>query len=254
MTPLTWARVLLGLLFIARTTAIVRWLPVSLAQFEGPLLGWPIEGKWHIGALGVVLPSACIMVLCVVRTVAAVAFTLGVKTRAAGMVAATTAFLVLSQDPFGFYFTLYALFAGVFLLALAGEEVTLIRGLLVSIYAWSAIAKMRGPWLSGDVLLALAEDHHLRRDVAAWLIAHPTARAVAAASAMTIELALGPLLLLRRTRVAAMVVACIFHAALEITMRPDVIGWVMIILLLSFWPQSETDNSRESSAKSSASS
>lgn len=50
------------------------------------------------------------------------------------------------------------------------------------------------------------------------------------------EASLGPLLLWRRARAPAIVVACILHAGLELTMHPDVFGWQMVAMLFVFWP------------------
>ena len=51
-----------------------------------------------------------------------------------------------------------------------------------------------------------------------------------------LEAALVPLLVYRRTRVAGIVIACMLHAVFELSMHPDVFGWLMVGLLVVFWP------------------
>jgi hypothetical protein len=188
--------------------------------------------------------------LCVFRTAAAVLFMLGLWTRTAGTVAAVAAFVVASQDAFGFKFTLYTLFAGTWLLAIsgggrhfalrlsppgiAGSSPWLVHAFVASVYAWSGIAKLRVAWLTGETLRALYEGHYLTGTLADVLFATLGRCRAAAWGVVVTELLLGPLLLVRRTRVAGLVLAVSMHAAYEWTAHPDVFGWVMIALLVSF--------------------
>ena len=64
-----------------------------------------------------------------------------------------------------------------------------------------------------------------------FLGAHARTSAVAT---VALELALAPLLLVRRTRTAGVVFACAMHTIFELTVRPDVLGWVMVAMLLAF--------------------
>jgi hypothetical protein len=217
------ARVALGVVFLVRTTPLVNLLPIPLARVRGPLLGWPEDGLAFAWG-GLVLPPSLQIGAALVRTITALLFVLDVRPRASGLVAGVCGFVALSQDPFGFVFTLYALFLGTIVLALA-VDVRLPRIFVVSVYVWSAIAKMQGEWLSGDTLRALAED---------GLVAHVGHPSIVAWLVLLAEIALPCALLLPRTRRAALAVAVVFHVALEAAARPDVMGAVMLALLLVF--------------------
>jgi hypothetical protein len=78
---------------------------------------------------------------------------------------------------------------------------------VASIYAWSGVAKLRPCWLSGETLHALHQAH----DFFGWLdatrltsIGHCRTLAWAI---VIVELLLGPLLLVRRTRILGVVIA-----------------------------------------------
>ncbi len=249
------ARIAMGALFVVRTTALSNLLPVPLAHVSGPLLGWPAAG-FRFGWCDLVLPTALVAALCVVRTLAGLAFATGLAPRTTGLVASTSALAVLSQDPFGVYYTLLVLFAGVGVLALTesgtelavrmpgsakrppprdGSGAWLVVVFVASIYAWSALAKLHASWLDGAVLRALAEDRHLHEPIASWLLESAGLRHAVALGVPLAELALAALLLGRRTRRTAVVLAVLFHAMLEIAARPDVIGWAMLALLPAAW-------------------
>jgi hypothetical protein len=245
------SRAALGLILVVRTTPLSRLLPWPVSHVTAPLLGWPEHG-FRAAWGGVELPDAFVMALCVLRTAAAVLFMLGVCTRTAGTVVGLTALAVLSQDAFGFKFTLYTLFVGTWLLAISGagrhfalrpsaapgapvpSSAWLVHAFVASVYAWSAVAKIHVAWLSGETLRALYEGHYFPGAPADLLFATlGRCRAVAWGVVVT-ELLLGPMLLVRRTRVAGIVLAAGMHAAYEWTAHPDVYGWVMAGLLVSF--------------------
>jgi hypothetical protein len=179
-----------------------------------------------------------------------------VRTRIAGTAAGILGYVVLSQDALALTNTLHLLFASTLLLAMtdAGTELALvpdkklgsgsgawlIRVFVVSIYFWSGIAKSSSAWLSGDTLERLVDDRILSSTIGP-LLRDPTPRVFAAWSTVLIELALGPLLLVRRSRKAAIGVAIAFHATLELILHPDFFGWLMLVLLISFADRS-TDN------------
>jgi len=224
---LGYSRAALGLVLLVRTTPLSRVLPWPVSHVATPLLGWPEHG-FQAAWGGLALPDAAVMALCVLRTAAAVLFTLGMWTRASGTVAAVAALVVLSQDAFGFKFTLYTLFVGTWLLAISGSgrhvalrpsppgigpRPWLVRAFVASVYAWSAIAKLRGTWLSGETLRALYQAHYLTGELADALFS-TLARCHAAAWCVVVtELLLGPMLLVRRTRLVGLVLAIGMHAA-----------------------------------------
>jgi hypothetical protein len=217
-----------------------------------PLLGWP-EHDFRAAWAGLAISDSAVVALCVLRTLAALLFALGLHTRIAGTLAAATAFVVLSQNAFDFSFTLYCLFVGTLLLALgdAGSRfafrpvaprwprssVALVHAFVVAVYVWSAIAKLRCDWLAGRTLQALRAGHYLSGPLANTLLATPAGCCAAAWAVVIVELALGPLLFCRRTRTIGLALAAATHVTYEVTASPDVFGWVMGALLLSFWPR-----------------
>lgn len=249
------ARIALGIVLVVRTTALANLVPTPLAHVRSLLFGWPEPG-WPFAWWGVALPGELREVLCVVRTLAALAFLLGVRARVAGIIAGGCGLIALSQDPFGFIFTLHTLFLGTIVLALtsgtnhlalwpgprieSAEDVRsserLVWVLVASVYAASAIAKLHGEWLTGGTLLALAEDGLLSPSLGHLVRDHAGLRLAAALSVVLVELALPAALFFPRSRTAGMICAIAFHGVVEIAMRPDVMGWVMCALLLAFLP------------------
>lgn len=225
--PLKVSRVLLGLLFLVRTTPLARFIDGIHAPVRGPLLGWP-DGA-PVSTAVVALPSLLVIALCLARTLAAGLFTAGIRTREAGLVAAAASWLVMSQDPFGFVFTLHVMTLAVFVYAF--EAIDVIRPFLASIYFWAAIPKLDGAWLSGETLRAwhdIGLGHNAIGDLVMDRLARPSAIA-----SVVLELALVPLLLVRRTRTAGIVLAVSMHAVFEAALHPDVFGWLMIALLVA---------------------
>jgi len=236
VSPLAVSRALLGALFLARTTPVARIFGGIHAHIEGPLLGWPDGAPIHVAVFP--LPNALVAALCIARTAAAALFLLGFRTRAAGLVTAAASWLVLSQDPFNFVFTLHAMTLAIFVYAFATSSRNpdaLVRLFIASIYFWSAVPKMQGAWLSGATLRAF---HALGfgGNALGALFMDRFARETAVAT-VVVELSLGPLLLVRRTRTFALALAVVMHALFEGTLHPDVFGWAMIALLAALWPR-----------------
>jgi hypothetical protein len=245
---LGYSRAALGALFLVRTTPLSHWLPEPVSRVAAPLLGWPDHG-FRAAWWGIELSDGVVIALCVARTIAAALFAAGLWTRAAGTAAAATALGILSQDAFGFRFTLYTLFVGTWLLATsgAGHRFALrpspreqsppspwrVRAFVASVYAWAGIAKLTAAWLTGETLRALYASRFLTGGLADVLFATPGRCRVAAWGVAGMELLLAPLLLVRSTRRAGLVLAAGMHAAYECTAQPDVFGWVMGALLLS---------------------
>lgn len=253
------ARIALGALVLLRTTPVLHPLGIGYLASTWPVLGWP-SGSWRAPAPGLALPDACVAGLCIARTVAVVLFTLGVRARAAGLVAAGAGWLVMLQDELGFLQTLHLLWLGMALLALAGSGaamalrpeaaaspltgIWLVRAFVASVYAWAAIGKLRADWLDGRTLSLLYDIGGLHGPVGA-IAASTTWRAPIAFSVVAVELALGPLLLWRRTRAAALAAAVGFHVLIETMARPDVLGLGMGALLLVFLEPRRSDGRRE---------
>lgn len=243
------ARILFGALVLCRTTPLLAGWRVPYLASTAPLYGWPVEG-WHVAAFGLALPSSVVVVLCVARTVAAALFTAGVRARECGVAGAVLGWVVLSQDAAAYINTLHLLYLGMAVLAVGGagsalalrpeREIDPVSGralaqaLVVSVYAWSGLAKLNGSWLSGAALAQFHEGGLLGGALADAVLAS-RAHCVAAAWVLAItEMAIGPLLLWPRSRKAAIAAALAFHAALEHAVHPDFFGFAMAVLLLSF--------------------
>jgi hypothetical protein len=251
LRPLGWGRIALGILFLLRTTPLLLplRLPFSLGTF--PLLGWP-NSSWHGAPVGFALPAVVVQVACVLRTLAALGFTLGVWTRACGLIAGGAGYLVMFQSPFGFVATLHLLFQGAILLALTDAAAVvalrpdrvraprssflLIRAFVASIYFWAGFCKLNPDWLSGGTLLLFRNDGAFAGPLPDLVLGTAWSRAVVACAIAATELSLPALLFWRATRRVAPWIALSMHAAIELAARPDLLGWEMAALLLCLWP------------------
>jgi hypothetical protein len=250
LRPLGRARVMLGVLFLLRTTPLLAPLHVPFAAQVTPLLAWP-DGQAHLAPEVIALPDGVAALLCVVRTAAAVAFAAGLFARPAGVMAAVLGYLTVLQDPARLFGTLHALFLGTALLALCDGGATcalrpdpprapwaslwVMRLWIASIYAWAAVAKLRPDWLDGRTLALFLDDGAFRPGLGAALLATAARRAAIAKAVVAFELTVPALLLWPRTRRAGLALALAFHAGLEVVAAPDLFGWVMAALLLCFW-------------------
>jgi len=245
--PLAWARIAVGGIFLLRSTPVIGLFDAGLGADVHPLLGWPDPA---VASFGLGLSPRVVAALCIVRTLGLVAFTLGAFTRAAGLAAVVAGYLVLYQAPFGFTATQHLLLQGTLLLSLADASSVLalrparprsprtsawmLRAFVASVYAWAAIAKLRGDWLDGRTLALFHEEHKLKGPLADLLLGSSTRCAISGPAVALGELALGPLLLIPRTRPFGLALALAFHLGLEWMGHPDVIGWVMLALLVVF--------------------
>jgi hypothetical protein len=251
LRPLAWGRIALGALFLLRTTPLLlpTHLPFTVGTF--PLLGWPATG-WQGAPLGIALPPVALAIACIVRTVAAIGFLLGVWTRGCGIVACAIGYLVMAQTPFGFNATLHLLFQGTLVLAigdagvlyaLRGEPIRnprssqlLVRALLASVYFWAGFCKLRPDWLDGRTLALFHTEKAISGAFADLVLAAPWSQALVARVIVTTELSLPVLLFWRRTRAWAPLLALAMHASIELAAHPDLLGWEMAALLLCLWP------------------
>jgi hypothetical protein len=244
------ARVALGAVFLLRTTPLLAPFHIPFLADTTPLLGWP-DGHAHFAPFIPELPAALIAGLCIVRTLAAAAFMLGVRARPAGLLAGALGYVTVLQDPARFFTTHHVIFMGTMLLActdavaacavLPGKRhnprsgAVLIRVWVASVYVWAAIAKLRPDWFDGRALSLLAREGQFRPFVASTLLSTDLRRCVIAWCVVGTELALAPLLLIRRTRRVGVMLAVAFHLGLEWAASPDLFGWAMISLLLAFF-------------------
>ena len=236
--PIALARTAFGFVFLLRTTPILAPFDPAFLRGRGGWLGWPDDG-WHVPALGLALPAAIVMVLVVLRTLAALALMLGVVTRVAGLAAGIAGYLVLAQDAFGYLHHLHMLYLGAILFALCDREsprssLLLMRAFVASIYVWAVIGKLASEWGTGAALSAFVKSGALNLELVGGLLATPARCAAVEIAVMGVELALAIGLLVARTRRIALVVALAMHIGFEIVGRVDSIGWQMAALLLVF--------------------
>ena len=240
-------RLTVGTFFLLRTTPIL--LPLGFRFAQAPLAGWPARG-WHLAAFGLALPAWTVAALAILRTVAAASFLAGFHARKAGVIAAAFGWVVLAQDALAYVNSIHLLYLSTLLVALADSSaelalrpepaasmrssVWLLRALPMSVYAFAGLAKLNGEFLSGRALLAFREDGFVRGLIAPLACATPARAQAASVFVVIVELALPVLLALPRTRKLAVGIALVFHATLEVSMHPDVFGWLMIALLLPF--------------------
>jgi len=243
------ARVALGAVFLLRTTPLLAPLHISYLADTTPLLAWP-HGHAHFAPFIPALPAAILAGLCILRTLAAVAFMLGVRARAAGLLAGALGYVTVLQDPARFFTTHHVIFLGTMLLACTDavaacalrpaerrsptSSAWLIRAWVASIYVWAAVAKLTADWFDGRTLALLVREGLFRPFVASTLLSTDAKRSVVAWCVVLTELALAPLLLIPRTRRYGLMLAVAFHLGLEWAASPDLFGWAMISLLLAF--------------------
>ncbi|MFI5300663.1 MAG: HTTM domain-containing protein [Polyangiales bacterium] len=242
-------RVAIGVLLLVRTTPVLHALGVRFASDSSPLVGWPHEG-WTTKLVSV--PASVLAFAAVARTVAAIGFLLGVSVGPCGVAVALLGWLGMASDTLGWINSLHLLYVTTLLLATTGCDraltisrpppwsddptsgLWLMRALLLSLYAWTGIAKLNRAWLGGDTLELFIADGSLRGPLFQWLHAQPHARVAFAWTVMVFELSIGPALLARRTRRIAIAAAITFHALVELTVRPDVFGWICVVLAFGF--------------------
>lgn len=244
---LGWIRIGVGSLVLLRTTPLLAPFGIAWLRGASPLLGWP-DGGFSLAFLS---PHA-IQALCVVRTLSALLFTLGIGARVAGLVCGVSGFVVAAQYPLGFFFTIHLLYQAAILLAFtdAVSQVAvrstnppaggawLIRAFVASIYFWAGIFKLRPDWLDGRTLALFHYPGAISGSLADALFSVPALLPFAAKAVALIEVGLGPLLLWPRSRRFALLGALSFHALLQVTAHPDMLGLAMMVLLLAFATES----------------
>ena len=256
LLPLAWARIALAAVVIIRTTSLVRLIDPGIGTEVDGLLGWPHPGSFRAAWLGIVLPDDVVKLLCAIRTLGAVSLLAGYRPLPAGIVTGVAGYAVMLQDVFGFTFTQHLLFVGSVVIGLTDcAAVVAVRTeraiapktsfylawtFVTSVYFWAAICKLRRDWVDGRTLGLFYEEGKLRGTLADALLSSDTRRALAATVILVTELAVVPLLWSRRTRWAGLALAFSLHVVIEQVARPDVFGWAMIALLLSFVPISTT--------------
>src|SRR5436190_13229896 len=190
LRALAWTRIAVGSLYLLRSTPLIVLFDPAIGADAWPLLGWP-EGSTN---LGLYIPAGVLGVLCIARTIAFFAFTIGYFPRASGLLAVAAGYAVLLERPFGFTATQHLFLQATLLLALADVAVLasvrrepprsprtalwMMRAFVISVYGWAALAKARGDWLDGRTLVLFHQEGRLRGPLADLLLASPSRCAV----------------------------------------------------------------------------
>ncbi|HEY2408629.1 MAG TPA: HTTM domain-containing protein [Polyangiaceae bacterium] len=249
--PLAWSRIALGGLFLLRTTPLLAPLHLPFTLGTYPLLGWPSSG-WHGAPVSLAAAPSLVAAACVLRTVSGFCFMIGYRTSLFGVLAGASGYFVLFQDPFGFNATIHLLLQGAFLLALtdAGSALAvrpapvrnpassklLVRAFLASIYFWAGFVKLRRDWFDGRTLALFQKNGAISGVFSDFLLHAAWSRSLVACTIVTTELSLPVLLLWRKSRRFAPLLALALHASIELAAHPDLLGWEMAALLLCLLP------------------
>jgi hypothetical protein len=252
LRPLAWTRIAFAAVLLIRTTPLMRAIDPRIGGDVHGLLGWPDATSFHATALGFALPRTAVELLCGLRTVAALLLVLGYRPLLTGLLTGAAGYLIVLQDAFAFTFTKHLLFLGAAVIGTTDcaavlsvrpeapraprTSLVLVRAFSTSIYFWAAFGKLRRDWLDGRTLELFHAEGKLSGALADWLLGTAARRAAAGTAVVLTELALVPLLWWRRTRWLGLAAALGLHVTIEEMARPDVLGWAMIALLLSFVP------------------
>lgn len=211
---------------------------------------------------GLALSVTVTRALVYARTGLSVLLLLGVRARASAALLAFISYLLLAADRYRYFHHLHLLYVAIAWMAFTplGDRwsvesalarlfrrepsprvvtsplwpLQLIRALVSSVYAAAGVSKLDWVWLSGDTLRRLEQFGVL--EGSAWSAIHAVfGYAGVAWLACLTELALVPLLLLRRTRRLAVLLALGFHAAISASMPVYTFGAQLAVLLLAFW-------------------
>lgn len=239
------SRIAIAVLVLARTTPLLAPLHLSSVGDSTTLLGWPEPGFSFA-----FLPAWLVELLCVTRTLGALALALGAGAAPGGLAVAVSGYLVEAQSVFGPPATLQLLYQSAALLGLTDATTTLalrptpprsirtsrllLRAFVASVYGWAGLFKLRPVWLDGSTLEALHHAGALSGPLARVLLASHASSVATAVTVALVELGLGPCLLWGRTRRYALVLAYGFHAGLQLIASPDFLGFAMMALLLAF--------------------
>jgi hypothetical protein len=242
-------RIATGIIFLFRTTPLLAPFGIGFLEHTFPLFGWP-AGFLRAPTGGLALPDGLVAALCIARTIAALAFTVGLFSRASGIAAGLLGYLVLSQDEFAYVQTLHLIFASTLLLGLTDcgsalavrperprapdSSLLLVQVWVASVYAWAGLAKLHADWLDGRVLAVFQEAGAIRGILADAVLRTPAEQTWAARAITAVEIGLGPALLLRHTRNVAVILAYALHLGIQIVARPDMFSMQMGVLLVSF--------------------
>lgn len=220
-----WCRALLGLAALGTLWEYTPrlWRVATPANVQLPYTSWMPEAA-----------PALALVLWIGWLVNAGFFTLGRQRPAAGLLLGVClgGVLALDQQLYSNHLYMQALLVPLFALADAGEgrvrllPVRLVQAMVVIVYLFAGLAKLNPAFLSGDVLHAY---------VAPTVLPHGLIAAMSWTT-VVLELALGWLLIWRRTRRFAWLAGAAFHVGMA-WFAPDALGVAMFgVAMLATYP------------------
>lgn len=124
--------------------------------------------------------------------------------------------------------------------SVSGWSLHLLRLFFCQVYFFGGVAKLTPDWLRAQPLLQFLE---ARRDlpVVGPLLAHDATAWIMSYGGLAFDLAVGPLLLYRRTRPYALVAACMFHLTNAALFEIGIFPWLMLAATTLFcdpsWPR-----------------
>ncbi len=262
--PLALFRVGIAVIVLVRTNDWLR--PIVRLDHHGwvrgteylPSVEAVLQPALHAPLLPLpVFAAAVATVLVHARTALAVLLLLGIAPRVSAGLLGIAGYALMAADRFRYMHHLHLLWVSCLLLALApsGERLSVVRffrrgadavprwplqilrlQLLVA-YAGAGVAKVSIDWLSGGTLARYEESGLVGGD--AWQVVSTLGHAPAAIGVAAFELGLVPLLAFRRTRLAAVAAALVFHALLHASMMLSVFTAIMSTYLALFLPWRE---------------
>jgi hypothetical protein len=194
------------------------------------------------------------------RTILALLLVTGIRPRIAALLLGLVGYLLMAADRFRYLHHLHLLWLTCLLVGIApcGDRGSLehvfrrpapnptvprwplqvLRFHALVIYASAGVAKLRGDWLDGSTLAGLERIQLVGGGLWSWLV-DQLGRPTLAITSSVIELSLVPLLAIRRTRIAGIVLGLAFHAFISETMMVSTFGATMALYLLLFAPWRE---------------
>ncbi len=175
------------------------------------------------------LPPLGLRFVALVLGLSAGAMVIGWRTRITTKVAAVTTAYLFFLDCAYYESTAYL---GVLLLAILAfapsGRLLLVRFQVACVYVFSGISKWNADWLSGRTLRTMAPSH-------------PVDPSVMAIGGMLFDIAIVPLLLVRRTRAIAFVALALFHVHNALVLELGAVPWLMLaastVFLSPSWPR-----------------
>ena len=260
----SWIYVLLrvafaGLLLIREADWLRPWVSLDHQRWvHGLDFSWSIRQQPYLVSPllpGFALGPGATYWLVRVRTVLAVVLLVGIRPRPCALLLSLVCYALLIADRYRYFHHLHVLYLSVAWLALVPSATSfglrrwspawplqLLRAWAISIYLAAGSAKLTPTWLSGATLAELTRLHAVRGPT--WALLQRVVSGSAAAQLVcATELCLPLLLAFRPTRRCAVVVGVAFHALLSACMDLSTFGVEMTLLLLSFWPEVQTEAS-----------